>query len=175
MESLSMLGQKISIIGTSNSGKSTLATYLAKKMDIECFHLDQLAFIPSTNWVRRSEIEFINDHDHLLHNDSWIIEGNYSSCMKQRFDQSDSVIWLDSSVYSCLYRYIARAIKNDSNRPGRLAGATKEFNFDMVKHILFVYPKLRKKYSSILSDTNTSPLKVRSMRELNSYYKYWEL
>ncbi len=175
MKPLNELGQKISIIGTSNSGKSTLAQYLAKKLKVPCYHLDQLAFHSNTNWVRRPSEEFIQDHNKLLSGESWIIEGNYSSCMKERFDKSDSVIWLDSSVISCVYRYVARAIKNDSSRPGRLDGATKEFNFDMITHILFTYPKLRKRYSGLLSSSNVSPLIISSMKNLNKYYKDWEL
>ena len=95
--------------------------------------------------------------------------------MKGRFDCSDTVIWLDSSVFSCVYRYVKRAIKSDSNRPGRLAGATKEFNFDMITHILFTYPKLRKRYSNLLLSSNISPLIIRSMSDLNKYYQHWEL
>ena len=175
MKSLNELGQKISIIGTSNSGKSTLAQYLAKKLNLPCYHLDQFAFHPNTNWVRRPSDEFIQDHNKLLSGKSWIIEGNYSSCMKGRFDSSDTVIWLDSSVITCVYRYIVRAIKNDSSRPGRLDGAIKEFNFDMITHILFTYPKLRKRYSDLLSSSNVSPLIISSMKNLNKYYKKWEL
>ena len=175
MKSLNELGQKISIIGTSNSGKSTLAQNLSKKINVPCFHLDQIAFYPNTNWLRRPNDEFIEDHNKLLSGESWIIEGNYSSCMKGRFDYSDTVIWLDSSVFSCVYRYIRRAIKGDSNRPGRLAGATKEFNFDMITHILFTYPKLRRRYTSLLASSNISPLIIRSLKDLNRYYKNWEL
>ena len=175
MKSLNKLGQKISIIGTSNSGKSTLAQSLSKKLSIPFYHLDQFAFWPNSNWVRRPNEDFIHDHNNLLNYESWIIEGNYSSCMKGRFDCSDTVIWLDSSVFSCVYRYVKRAIKSDSNRPGRLAGATKEFNFDMITHILFTYPKLRKKYSNLLLSSNISPLIIRSMNDLNKYYQHWEL
>lgn len=40
--SLSSLGPRICILGPSNSGKSTLATAIARKCDLRPVHLDQL-------------------------------------------------------------------------------------------------------------------------------------
>jgi hypothetical protein len=44
------LGPRIAIFGPSNAGKSTLAVAMSKRLNIPAIHLDQLKFIPNTNW-----------------------------------------------------------------------------------------------------------------------------
>ena len=175
MTSLNELGQRICIIGPSNSGKSTLANQLGEKLNIPVCHLDQLAHIPGTNWKLRDEKEFAADQDAFLEKESWIIEGNYSFCMPQRFAKATSLIWIDPNFLGCCFRYLSRCIKNDRNRPGRLKDATNEFSFEMMNHILFKYPKIRQKHKAILSGYNFPLLYIRSMKGLNQYYMKWGL
>lgn len=44
------LGPRICIIGPSNSGKSTLATAIARARGLNAIHLDQLYHRPDTDW-----------------------------------------------------------------------------------------------------------------------------
>lgn len=147
---LKELGPRIAIIGPSNAGKSTLAVYLAGQLEIPCYHLDQIAHVPGTAYERRPNEELIRDHDQIITQDSWIVEGNYSICMDQRFSRATSVIWPDPPLMGCIFRYIKRSIKKDPNRPGGLGKEAKEFNLHLIKFILFNYPKNKEKYKEIL-------------------------
>lgn len=170
------LGLRIFIIGCSNSGKSTLADSLSKKLNIAVYHVDQYAHIESSNWQRQSDDILVAKHNEIIKHESWIIDGNYSVCMKQRFENATSIIWLDPSVVSSVYRYILRSFKNDPERPGRLEGAKKEFNWWLVKWIILNYPKNRLRYSELLQEySNKLLVHIRSIRELNRYYSYWNL
>lgn len=47
------LGDRICILGPSNSGKSTLADAIARKRGLEPIHLDLLHHLPNTDWEPR--------------------------------------------------------------------------------------------------------------------------
>lgn len=176
MIALNEMGERISIIGCSNSGKSTLANSLSRKLNTPAYHLDQIAHIENTKWVRNSDEVLIEQHHKIIMKDAWIIDGNYSVCMKERLDIVTGVIWLDPNVFSSVYRYIYRCFKNDKNRPGKLVGVKNDFNFSLVKWILFNYPKNRKKYQKMLEAMTSIPvLHIHSMKQLKKYYAVWDL
>ena len=175
MIEIPQLGNRICIIGPSNSGKSTLADKLAEKLSTKTVHLDQLAHIPNSNWQRRPDSELIAAHDLAITKDSWVIDGNYSVCMPQRLDRATSVIWIDPPPAGFLYRYMKRCLTGDPQRPGRLHGAQKEFSLALIQYTLFTYPKKRGKYAKLLEERKIPVLHFHSMRELNRHYRYWQL
>lgn len=165
---------KICIIGCSSSGKSTLADLLGKKYNMPVTHLDLLAHQEGTQWTRVPDSELIKSQKSILSQDSWIIDGNYSSCMQERFSAASTVIWLDFNVFFCLIQYLKRSLKSDTSRPGRLNGAKNEFSWRLIRHILRVYPKNHLKYESLLQQfPNLSVIRVHSVSELKRYYKQW--
>lgn len=147
---LDNLGKRICIIGPSNSGKSTLALKLGRLLDFPVCHLDQIAHKPHSDWVRVPNEDFILAHDAIISGGRWIVDGNYSISMPQRFERADSVIWIDPSLWGCMARYVVRSVCEGPDRAGALDGAKKEFGFGLIKFTFFTYPKNRKKYEEIL-------------------------
>ena len=89
---------RISIVGGSGTGKSTLCDILAKKLNLPAIHLDAINF--EANWVeidKNKRDKIINER---ANEDKWIIDGNYSKTLKERFDRADLIIWLDYSTYA---------------------------------------------------------------------------
>lgn len=174
MITIDKIGKRVCIIGCSNAGKSTLADALSRKLNIPVYHLDQLAHIENSKWERESDEMFIKKHNDIIKRDTWIIDGNYSVCMKERLDFATYVIWLDPNVCSSVFRYLSRSFKNDPNRLGRLYGAKNEFGFWLIKWILFNYPENRKKYKKMLLNKPNMPvLHIESMKLLKKYYDFW--
>lgn len=172
---LRKLGNKICVIGVSSSGKSTLADKLGKKLNIPVTHLDQIAHEPGTNWQRRSDEYLIEQHNKVLQQPSWIIDGNYSVCMNERLKQATGIIWLDESAISASFRYIRRCLHKNPQRVGRLSEAESEFRWFMLKHILFTYPKNRKKYEKILVQHDLPMIRISRFSTLKKYYDDWQL
>ena len=175
MRDIQELGNRICIIGNSSSGKSTLAQSLGDRLNFPVLHLDRIAHEVKTNWQRRSIDDFVRDHDKILSENAWIIEGNYSVCMPQRFARATSIIWLDLSNYGCLFRYLRRSFKGDRDRPGLLDGATEELRMDMVRHILKHYPKSKVKYQTLSRPYDNVVLYINSMKQLDCLRRDWKL
>ncbi len=163
------LGNKICIIGCSSSGKSTLGKLLSDKLNITCYHLDRLAHQENTNWQRTSDDDFNFQHNQLMQLDKWIIDGNYSKWFSERLKNATSIIWLDLPTIGCLIRYLKRSLKRDPTRVGNLNGASKEWRFFMVKHIMITYRKNRQKYKKTLEEYQTKLLIIKSMTELKKF------
>lgn len=145
------LGKRICIIGPSNSGKSTLAQELGARLNLHVFHLDRIAHKPHSNWERVPDEEFVRLHDEIVARDHWVIDGNYSIAMPQRFARADTVIWLDPPLFGCIIRYVMRSFSGKRARPGGLEGAKKEFGLGLIKFTLFRYPRNKKKYKNLLA------------------------
>jgi adenylate kinase family enzyme len=97
---LADLGERICILGPSNSGKSTLAEATARKRSLKVVHLDLLYHLPNTEWEVRPTDEFVALHDTAITGERWVIDGNYSKCMPQHFVRATGLILLDISTPS---------------------------------------------------------------------------
>ncbi len=175
MTPLESLGPRICIIGPSNAGKSTLADLIAQKIGATPVHLDQLAHYPESHWQRRPDQEFIDLHGKEIIQESWVIEGNYSICMPERFNRASAVIWLDPPLIGCTWRYIWRSFFAKPGRIGGLAGARHEFSWELVKFTWTKYPKNKLKYKQLLKNFDKPLLVIPSMQLLNRYTSFWGL
>lgn len=120
--SLADLGPRVCILGPSNSGKSTLAGAIGRARGLEVVHLDLLFHYPGTDWVARPEGEFLALHDKAITCDRWVMDGNYSKCMPQRFRRATGLILLDVGTATSLLRYGRRTLFEGEKRAGALPG-----------------------------------------------------
>src|SRR5689334_6552300 len=101
---------RIAIIGCAGAGKTTLALQLQKQLQIPLYHLDQYYWKPG--WQRPEWHEFSMAHDALCDQESWIIDGIYTSALPYRFERATHIIFLDVPRYKCLWRIFKRLILN---------------------------------------------------------------
>ncbi|WP_042209584.1 P-loop NTPase family protein, partial [Paenibacillus durus] len=67
---------RILVIGSGGSGKSTLSQKLSKILNIPVIHLD--AHFWNANWVPTPNDEWDQIVEKFTNEDQWIIDGNYS-------------------------------------------------------------------------------------------------
>ncbi|MDX5346618.1 MAG: hypothetical protein LPK19_05175 [Hymenobacteraceae bacterium] len=106
---------KVTIAGNSGAGKSTLALQLGEKLQLPVFHIDKIQFKPG--WELTPEEEFNRQQDVWLQQERWLIEGvGPWQALKQRFEASDTIIYLDYPVELCLQRAQQR-LQQDLEQP----------------------------------------------------------
>jgi adenylate kinase family enzyme len=108
---------KIIVIGTSGSGKSTIAKKLSKQFSLKDIELDALYWGP--NWTACPLPEFSSKIENAKKNTKgWVIHGNYNKVRNFTWQDATDVIWLDYPKWLVMYRVIKRSIlrilKNES-------------------------------------------------------------
>ena len=87
---------RIVIIGTTSTGKSTLAEQIAKRLDLYCIDLDALHWEP--NWQSAPPEVFRARVVEATSSGRWVVAGNYSSVRDLLWSQAEVIIWLDYSL-----------------------------------------------------------------------------
>ena len=172
---LKTLGERILVMGPSNAGKSTLSVAIANKLDIPVVHLDQLRFLPNTDWVLRCDADFKSLHDQAVTADRWVIDGNYSALLAPRLERATGVILLSAPVTLRFLRYLKRTMGDPSKRKGHLEGAQDGLKWEMVHWILIKTRKSADRYASVVDASGKPCVRCRSTGELNSLYANWDL
>ena len=98
--------KRIVVVGTTSSGKSTLAESLADKFDYDFIELDALHWEP--NWQGASEDEFHERVDKATQAGKWVVAGNYSRVRPLIWSRAEAVIWLDYSLWRIFWQLTRR-------------------------------------------------------------------
>ncbi len=110
IEAISPVVRRIHVVGSSASGKSTLAMRLAAALDARFVELDALNNQPG--WVSLAETdpgELEQRMREATGGERWVVAGSYTSHSQRAFwDRLDAVIWLDPPMASCLWRVLRR-------------------------------------------------------------------
>ncbi len=86
--------RRISVVGTSGSGKTILAQRISEQLDITHIELDSIHHLPG--WTPMGENAFRAAVAERLAGESWVVDGNYHSKLGGLvWQRADTVIWLD--------------------------------------------------------------------------------
>lgn len=91
---------RILVIGSPGSGKSTFSRKLSGILEIPLTHLDMLFWNEDKTTVDNHI--FLKRLDKALSGESWIIDGNYLNTLEIRLKKSDTVFFLDYTLETCL-------------------------------------------------------------------------
>jgi adenylate kinase family enzyme len=167
---------RIVVIGSSCSGKSTFSQSLANKKNVEYIELDQLHWLP--NWEERPDEEFRALVREAVSSHSWVVDGNYSVTRDVVWPRATEIIWLNHSFSLVLYRSFTRSIKRVVTKKKLFAGNVETFKhtfFSSNSIILWVvktYHQKRKSYANILKQVEKKGITVTeftSQSEVDNY------
>jgi adenylate kinase family enzyme len=171
---LSSFGRRIMICGPSNSGKSTLAVAIGRKLGVPAVHLDQLRHLENTDWRQRPDDEFARLHDDAVAGDEWVVDGNYSKLFPARLRRATGIVLLIDNRFANFARYLRRTLF-ETHRPGSLEGAADSVKWEMVRWILVRSPPGVRRYRENLPKAGLPFVEIRGMAELNRLYGVWGL
>ncbi|HEK9102600.1 DNA topology modulation protein FlaR [Bacillus pfraonensis] len=107
----SIIPNKIHIIGSVGSGKTTLARGLSSQLNISYYELDNIVWRRTKNGdVRNTPEERDEQLSTIVHSDAWIVEGAHHQWVSQSFQSAELIIFLDVSVAKRIARIIKRFI-----------------------------------------------------------------
>lgn len=101
--------KRIVVVGTTGTGKTTMAQRLADRLRLPHVELDALHWGP--NWTEAPREIFRARVTGALHGDAWVVDGNYGKVRDLVWSRADTVIWLDYPLWLILWRLASRTTR----------------------------------------------------------------
>ena len=160
---------RINVVGTSGSGKSTFAGSLAEILAIPYLEMDAIFWGP--DWAFPEDKELISKLSAALEGKNWVLDGNYTRTLPIKWENVDTVIWLDFNFLRTLYqaavRAFSRVISQEELWPGTGSRETirKLFSRDSILlWTISTHGRNRKKFESYMNSPEFSHIKFIPLR-----------
>jgi adenylate kinase family enzyme len=126
--------QRVLVLGSSGSGKSTFARQLGELTGLPVIHIDQLYWEPG--WTQVPAAIYLDRLQQALAQEQWIIDGNNSSTLDLRVPRADRIVLLDRSRIMCTARVLGRVAKSYGKvRADMAPGCPERFDREFVKYV----------------------------------------
>ena len=142
-------------MGTSASGKTTMAKRLARTLHIPHVGLDGLHWEP--NWTEAPDEVFRERTLKALQGDGWSVDGNYSQVRDIVWSRADTIVWLDYPLQVILWRLTLRTFRRVFRREELWGGNRKSlrtafFSKDsLYVWVLTTYKRRRREYPQLFA------------------------
>ena len=170
---------RINVVGTSGSGKSTVARRIAEKLDVAYIEMDALFWKP--NWTEATDEEFFPALEEALSSDAWVLDGNYDRTRSIKWKRAQTVVYLDLPFLVVLYRMVRRCLIRGLKREELWAGNTESvwkhfFTRDsMILWTMSSFRRVRRRYAKAFETPEYSHIRfvrLRSRKEVESFVAY---
>jgi adenylate kinase family enzyme len=106
-----IMGQtpRVVVVGSTGSGKTTLARQLSRLLDVPHTELDALNW--EANWTAAPTDVFRQRTQDALKEDTWVVDGNYSAVRDLVWPRATVLIWLDYPLRVLLWRLLRRTLR----------------------------------------------------------------
>ena len=151
---------RVVVVGSSCSGKTTFAKRLAATLGHPHIELDALNWLP--DWVQRPEEEFGALVANAVSSDRWIVDGNYGEVRKIVWPRASCVVWLNygfpTVITRALRRTIRRAFSGEELYSGNKESLRKAFleRDSILFWVLTTFRRRRRGYEQLRA-TNVFP------------------
>ena len=161
--------QKIIVIGSPGSGKSTFSRRLRDITSLPLYHLDMIWHKPDRTTVSREE--FDKRLSEILRTDKWIIDGNYQRTIEIRLEKCDAVFLMDYPLEICLAGAAARVGTKRDDLPWVEDELDEEFRQWIVD---FPNEQLPQIYQMLDKYSGKNIIIFKSRQEANEYLQKLE-
>ncbi len=159
--------QRISVVGTIGSGKTTFAHKTSRLLDAPHVELDALHWEP--NWVEAPNDLFRERVKQSLQGDSWVADGNYHQVRDIVWSRADTVVWLDYPFRTIIARLAKRTLRRIFTREKLWNGNQEHVRGLLTRDSVFLwairtYRRRRRQYPILLTRPENSHLTVVRLR-----------
>jgi adenylate kinase family enzyme len=170
--------KKIVVVGTTSSGKSTLASQLAEKIGADYIELDALHWEP--NWVEAPDEVFRMRVETATRSKAWVVAGNYSVVRDVIWPRAETIIWLDYPFRIVFWRLFTRTIRRSFFQEELWNGNRENFwthlklwSDESLFHWLFkTYWRRKREYPMLFGSPENSHLKIIHFRHPKETQKW---
>lgn len=163
---------KIHIIGSVGSGKTTLAKKLSKDFQIPHYELDNVVWKRfQTGDIRRSEKErdaFLRD---IVISDAWINEGIHYQWVTESFVNADLIIFLDTRFSKRTYRIIKRYFLQQIGLEKSNYKSTFSMFLRMFRWNTYFEKVSKREIIELLKEFDEKVIIIRDKNELETYLR----
>ena len=166
--------RRVVVIGSSCSGKTTLAKRIAAELGIRHIELDAIHWMP--NWVQRPPEDLRSLTAEAVAQDRWLVDGNYRLVRDIVWEKATAVIWLDYPfpvvLYRALRRTLARSLTGQELYSGNRESLAKAFlsKESILLWVTTTFHRRRREFQQIIRNDEFPSLKfvrLQSQRETN--------
>lgn len=170
--------QRINVVGSSGSGKSTFSRRLARQLDLPYIEMDALFWRP--NWKGAPDDEFLALVQEATDQPAWVLDGNYSRTQSIKWRSVQAVVWLDHSYPRTICRSIrratSRALSQQELWPGTGNRETFRKSFfsrdSIILWAMSNYHKVKRRYEATIANPSYAHIqfvRLRSNSEVEAY------
>ncbi|HEY0718580.1 MAG TPA: shikimate kinase [Streptosporangiaceae bacterium] len=162
--------RRISVVGCSGSGKSTVGRRLARDLGLPFVELDSVYHQPG--WVPLGPEEFRRRVTEVAAGDGWVIDGNYSAVRLLVWARADTVVWLDPPRRTVMRQVVWRTLRRVAFRAELWNGNRERwhnlFTWDQEESVIswawHHHPVYRERYAAAAADPANSHLRFVRLR-----------
>ncbi|MFT5288612.1 MAG: adenylate kinase family enzyme [Planctomycetota bacterium] len=129
---------RISVQGSSGSGKSRLSKALAEGLGAPYLELDSIFHL--ANWEPLPKEEFRRQVEVFAQQESWVIDGNYSAVRDLVLARAETLVFLDLPRWKVMSQLIPRTLRRSFTREelwnGNTEGATSFLSFNPDRNVI---------------------------------------
>jgi adenylate kinase family enzyme len=159
---------RVSVVGTSCSGKTTLARRISQACAIPHFELDAIHWGP--NWTELNPEAFRLAVAQATSGEAWVIDGNYHVVRDIVWGRATHVAWLNLPFTRVFWQALTRTVKRVTTRQELWAGNRETIRQVIFDHesilwwVLRTYHRRRREYPQLFQEPQNAHLKVYELR-----------
>ena len=158
--------ERLVVIGTTASGKSTLARRLAERFGLDFIELDALHW--ERNWQAAPEQVFRARTEEATRARRWVVAGNYEAVRGIVWPRAQAVVWLDYSFGRVLWQLTVRTLRRSLRREELWNGNRERLwwhlkfwsDESLYRWLLKTYWRRRREYPRLLAESENARLRI---------------
>ncbi|HYM70798.1 MAG TPA: adenylate kinase [bacterium] len=159
--------QRIVVIGTSGSGKTSLSRELSRRLGIPHIELDALHWGPG--WTETPTDVFRARVSRALERTAWVVDGNYAKARDIVWPVADTIVWLDFPLTVVLRQVFLRTLRRMIVREELLHGNREQLRTAVSRDSIILWAlrthgRHRREYTSVLDGPEYGHLAVVRLR-----------
>jgi len=161
--------RRVVVIGTSCSGKTTLARRAAGILGVPHIELDAIHWLPE--WQERPTEEFRELTALAVTADHWVVDGNYRQVRDIVWARATSVIWLNYLFPLVIWRALSRTISRSVGGQVLYSGNKESLRMAFLSRdsiiwwVITTYHRRRREYPVLFQNQEFRHLNIIELRK----------